>query len=375
MSPTVLVPSTAAAKTAGIVHLIGQLARGGAEQQLAYVADALKRREWRQVVVSFSLGGVWKDRLLDMDLPVYEIPPHRVKLWRLWQLYGVVRHERPQIAVSWSPHAGVYAQWLPRPHRLRRVFCVLANFSLDSNTGKPIRDLNRYRHALAKADFVVSNSSDGLNILLDHGFRLPRTAVIRNITFARGSAVPGNPVEVPRIVAVGSLKPLKAYDVLLAALARVAAQGTRFELRVAGVGPEHARLVALAAQLRLSDSVQFLGNVPDLSSLWSAAHLVVHPSRSEGLSCTITDAMAEGLPIVATAVGGTPEIIEDGRTGLLVPPGEAQPLADAIRRLLLDPVLRGRLGQASLQFIRKICDEDKIADEYEAVFKYVLEAR
>src|SRR5262245_60609078 len=98
--------------TAKIVHLIGQLKQGGAERQLVYTARGLQQRGWPQAVVSFDQGGVWKNHLLDSNIPVLEVPRHPVRLWRLWQLYRLMRREKPQIAISWSPHVGVYARQL-----------------------------------------------------------------------------------------------------------------------------------------------------------------------------------------------------------------------------------------------------------------------
>jgi glycosyltransferase involved in cell wall biosynthesis len=84
--------------------------------------------------------------------------------------------------------------------------------------------------------------------------------------------------------------------------------------------------------------------------------------------------MAEGLPVVVTAVGGTPEIIEDGENGMLVPPDEPTRLADCVDRLLLDSELRARLGRAALGWVRRSCAENPIAASYEGIFRELLRA-
>src|SRR5208337_3622895 len=95
-----------------IVHLIGQLGRGGAEKQLFSLASALKCRGWRQAVVSFLPGGVWASRFAENGVPVSCILQTRITPWRLWQLQRLIRSQKPRILVSWSAHVAVYADWL-----------------------------------------------------------------------------------------------------------------------------------------------------------------------------------------------------------------------------------------------------------------------
>ena len=176
-------------------------------------------------------------------------------------------------------------------------------------------------------------------------------------------------MEAPRIAAVGTLKPLKAFDTLLHALGLLAAKGKTFELVLAGDGPERANLEALARRLGLAGRVKFLGEINGAADLLATAHLLVHPSKSESMSNTIVEAMAKGLPVIASPVGGNPEIVEDGRSGLLVPPGRADLLADAVGRLLDDPALRRRLGEQGLRYVKDECSELRVADAYEGAIR------
>jgi len=355
-----------------ILHIIGQLTCGGAERQLSYLARALQTRGWTQSVVSLSEGGIWRDFLVTNNIPVFEIPRHPFKPYRLWQLYQFVRQQRPQIIMSWSLHAAVYAHWLSGVGHPRKMIGVRGDLTLDSNTAQASREFSWCRHAVEKADYIISNSTAGLDALRKHGIEITHTSVLPNIVFSAGRASVFQRVSTPCIVAVGRLKRLKGHDVLLRALAIVAANGGSFELVLAGNGPERAHLERLTSELSLTDRVTFLGEVADVSTLFASAHIAVHPSRSEGLSNALLEAMAEGLPVVATTVGGTPEIIQDGVNGLLVPPDEPRCLAEAITRLLNDCELRLRLGQAALHWVRSSCEENKIADEYDRLFCNLL---
>ena len=110
-------------------------------------------------------------------------------------------------------------------------------------------------------------------------------------------------------------------------------------------------LEVLAGQLGIQESVRFVGFVPDLSVVYSRASLVVLASRSEGQSLTLLEAFAYGLPVVATSVGGIPEVVLPGETGLLVEPDDAPGFARAMKRLMGDADLRRRLGQAGRQLV------------------------
>ncbi len=113
-----------------------------------------------------------------------------------------------------------------------------------------------------------------------------------------------------------------------------------------GDGPERGALESQVATLGLRDRVQFLGYRPDIPGLLAGCDLFVLPSLYEGLPLSILEAMAAGKPVVATAIGGTDEVIVPDCTGLLVPPGDAPALATAIRTLLADPPLARRLARA-----------------------------
>jgi len=120
--------------------------------------------------------------------------------------------------------------------------------------------------------------------------------------------------------------------------------GHRFELLVVGDGKLRPVIEKQIARLGLCKYVRLLGTRTDVPNLLSASDILVLASLWEGLPGVIAEAMASGLPVVATNVGGIPELVVDGKTGLLVPPGDATSLADALSRLIDDPDLRYRLG-------------------------------
>jgi glycosyltransferase involved in cell wall biosynthesis len=156
-----------------------------------------------------------------------------------------------------------------------------------------------------------------------------------------------------RIVSVGRLTASKGFDVLLHALQRVRQSGQDVTLRIIGAGPEHAALEALAAELGLHDAVQFLGSLAEeeIIAALRTADLFVLASHAEPLGVVYMEAMALGVAAVGTAAGGVGEIIRDGDNGLLVPPADADLLAERVIRLVQDRGLRERLGAAGRRTI------------------------
>ncbi len=153
------------------------------------------------------------------------------------------------------------------------------------------------------------------------------------------------PITRPRVIFVGRLHPQKHVDVLVRAAARMPG----VSVVLLGDGPDRARLERLTRRLGLTERVHFLGFVPheQVAARLPAADAQALPSRYEELGTALLEGMQAGLPIVASDTGGIPQVIEHGRTGLLVPPGDPEALAAALTRVLRDPALAARLGTAA----------------------------
>ncbi|MCB0032089.1 MAG: glycosyltransferase family 4 protein [Anaerolineales bacterium] len=185
----------------------------------------------------------------------------------------------------------------------------------------------------------------------------------------------GVPPDRPVILHVAHLRPIKDHPTLLRACARLCEEGVGFELWLVGYGPEEARLQALAAELGLADHCRFLGRREDIPALLAAADIAVLCSRQEGLPGALMEAMAAGRPIVATDVGGVPELVLPEETGLLVPPGDPAALAVALRRLLADPALRQTLGDAAQTRLLSHFQLDAKIEALEAVYHRLAQTR
>jgi glycosyltransferase involved in cell wall biosynthesis len=152
------------------------------------------------------------------------------------------------------------------------------------------------------------------------------------------------PAAAPLLGTLGRLHAQKGLDIFFPAVSKLRAEFPELRVLVVGEGPDRSALERLAASLDLSAVVIFTGLRRDPAELLAALDLLVLPSRFEGMPNVILEAMAAGKAVVAAAVGAVPELVQEGRTGLLVPPEDADALARAIRLLLKDPELRRRLG-------------------------------
>ncbi len=331
------------------------------------VVEAMATRGWRQSVVTFSPGEVWDERVVGMGVPLHRVPRHPVKAWRLLQLMATVQRTRPTIVHSWSPHTNFYLAMVPRLLGAKRVASLREILSANLTTGMRIATTSWFA-PLGGFDCVISNSQAALDVAAGRGLTFSEAVVTGNLVQV-GDDLPLRPLaQSMRIMAVGSLNPSKGYETLLRAVTLLTRQGEECEVHLAGSGAEQGRLEQWAVANDIGDRVHFVGDRDDIPTWLRTGDVLVHPSRSEGLSNAILEAQAQGLPVVATAVGGTPEIVHHEISGLLVPPGDDAAIARSLRALRDDPALVTRLQAGGFASVKALCDPTTVADRYEAVY-------
>ena len=197
-------------------------------------------------------------------------------------------------------------------------------------------------------------------------------ARLRNgVDLSRFTARAAPPPGPPRVLFLGRLGEQKRVDLLLEALSLLRRRVPEAELDVAGDGPLMQGLQVHAERLGLRRAARFLGRQEDVLPLLAAAHVLALPSAVEGTSNALLEAMASGLPVVATRVGGTLELVRDGVEGLLVPPDDARALAAALERVLLEPGLAARLGAAGRDRVEHEHDLGRVVDAHLELFREV----
>jgi sugar transferase (PEP-CTERM/EpsH1 system associated) len=170
------------------------------------------------------------------------------------------------------------------------------------------------------------------------------------------------------VVTVARLSPEKDVANLVRATATAAERAPELRVEVAGGGPCLADLKQLAADLGVGGRIAFLGEVRDIPAVLARARMFVLPSRSEGIPLTVLEAMACGLPVVATRVGGLAEVVRDGVTGLLVPPADPAALAQAVLRIGRDPERGLRMGRAGRERVEQHFEIRRMVADYESLY-------
>jgi glycosyltransferase involved in cell wall biosynthesis len=217
------------------------------------------------------------------------------------------------------------------------------------------------------ADAFVCVSEDSARVALDEGLAPERVHTLHNGIDVKRFSYHGPQRNGPAVV-VARLSAEKDIATLLRAMALVVAEARAFRLRIAGDGPCRQELLQLAGQLNLDNHVEFLGEVQDIAALLHQASLFVLSSRTEGISLTLLEAMSSGLPVVATRVGGNPEVVADGVTGTLTPPGNAEALARAILDRFTDFEGSQRMGLAGRQRVESHFEVRRMVADYEALY-------
>ncbi len=269
--------------------------------------------------------------------------------WR--RLYSLLARESIDVVHAHMPRASVPGAILAR---LARVPVIVSHEHGSALEGKPARRFLD-RNVVARMSTVVLAVSEWDRRQLIELQRMPpdRIRVLPNGIASPPAAGPdlrpelGAPPGTALIGAVGRLYEQKGYDYLVRAAAALKRRGRRFLCVIVGLGPEERRLRDLIAELAMEDEVRLIGRRGDALEVIRALDVAVLSSRWEGSPLVVMEYMALAAPIVATAVGGVPELIDDGVHGLLVPPHDPEALAAGIERLLDDRELARRLGNAA----------------------------
>jgi N-acetyl-alpha-D-glucosaminyl L-malate synthase BshA len=223
---------------------------------------------------------------------------------------------------------------------------------------------------LNSTDRIIAVSQYAKNLLIDMGISEAKIRVIHNGVDSHTRAVGDE----KRVIYLGALVWQKGVDVLLKAFKDVKAEHRDAKLVIVGDGPERMKLEGLASKLKLKD-VDFTGYVDDLDTLFTVNSILVLPSRLEGFGISILEAMARGVPVAASKTGGIPEIVEDGKNGVLFTRENPVSLADAVNKVLDDPGLRNRLVEGGLKTAKKFSWDNTVAeteDVYRELARKVL---
>ena len=238
--------------------------------------------------------------------------------------------------------------------------------------------LTAQRLAYRAAHAVVANSGAAREQLAREGVPTARLHLIPNgLDISRYTPVPpagaGNAARLRKIVMVANLRAEKGHDTVLRSAPRILARYPDASITFVGEGPRRESLEILTRALDLVGRVTFLGERQDVPAVLGQHDLFVLPSRSEAFPNALIEAMATALPVIATDVGGIPEVVRDGVNGRLVPPDDADALADAVLGFMDDPAAAAALGRAARADVERHYTLDRMVERFEQLYLSEIE--
>jgi glycosyltransferase involved in cell wall biosynthesis len=363
-----------------ILQLVNVLALGGAEGQFLERLRTLDRRRFRPLVAALKPEGPHLAELQRLGIDVHHISlapslAHPTTAWAVARLATWIRREGVRLVHAQDFYTNLLA--VPAA-RLAGARVIVSRLDLAHWHGP-----NR-RRALAwacrLADRVQVNAlAIQRQLVVEERLDPGRIAVVPNgIDLARfdrrfrETPAPWPvPEGAPAVAIVANLHPVKAQEDAIEALALLSGRFPDLRLVLVGDGERRGFLSARAVARGVGPRVHFLGHRTDVPAVLARCRALVSSSHAEGLSNSVIEGMAARLPVVATAVGGTPELIRDDRTGLSVPPRSPPNLARALERILADPALARRLGNAARRFVEQELTVERMARSFASLYESV----
>jgi glycosyltransferase involved in cell wall biosynthesis len=356
-----------------IIHIITSLNFGGAERLLLDLARHLDKERFEVKVATVVGGGLLQSEFEKAGVPVKIFEKKsKIGLGVIWRIAKYLRAERPDIVHThlfggdtWGRLAAILA-------RVPVIISTEHNTNFDEGGVK--RMVKKLLSWKTKRIVAVSEAVRNYSVTIDH-LRPQKLLVIPNgIETEKFAAVVskkfGNP---PIIGVVGRLEEQKGHKYLFEALNLI--KTIPWILWVVGDGSLKNELEQLAKDLSLRERIIFLGARRNVAEILSQIDIFVLPSLWEGLGLAVLEAAAAGKPIVASHVGGIPGIIEDGVTGLLVPPKNVKNLADGLEHVLLGEGEAQKMGERAREVVREKFDIHRMVAAYEKLYEELASAR
>ena len=367
-----------------VAYVVASLDIGGSEHQMVRLAELLPRNRFAVEFILFSRRGPLAERaeragarVIVLGWPSGHSPIRGQRAF--WRLVRTLRLGEYDIVDAWLFHAYAIVA-IARP--LCRIPVLIAGRRGLSDPKHDFGLVERTMDKIArrKVDVIVANSAAARqDVSVFEHLDPAKIRVIHNGVDIRG------PIDIATRTAlrlswglgsddilvgyVANYKNRKGHETLIRAIAKALRFYPFLRLILVGEGPRREALEALIDELGLHDAVRLHGAEPDARHIIGAFDIAAQASVSEGLPNAVLEAAAAGLPIVATDAGGTAEILDGGRTGILVPIGDEAAMANAIGRLAADPDLRRSLGESARTYVQSAFGVDRFVAETAALYE------
>lgn len=362
-----------------ILHLDTERTWRGGEAQLIHLSRSLAQRGHQSIVVG-PPGSPLLNRAAELGMEAEAVPmPSEWNLAAIRTLTRILKRGRIQILHMHSSHACSLGGWAARLARVPvRIISRRVDFSVRSN---PLRKM-KYEWGV---DRIVAISEGVRKVLVQDGLDPEKIEVIRSgiepsrfdpnyppTEARREFAIPDN---APVVGCVAHFADHKGHRYLIEAAARVVRSEPAVRFLLVGDGELKSDIERQINSLNMDRSVILTGFRSDIPRILAAMDIVTLASHKEGLGTSLLDAMAMARPVVATRVGGIPEMIQDGLNGILVSPKDPERLAEALIRLIRDEPARRRMGEAGRARVQSEFSAEAMARATEALYRRVMESK
>ena len=365
-----------------IMHVVTSFDKGGLENGVVNLINRMDSQRFRHSLCCIQNSGTFIGHLKRNDVNVFELN----KTPGLdFQLFGKLFHlfKANPVDIVHTRNWGTIDAILPA--KLAGVPIVVhgehGRDMTDPDGSRIIRRRTRRLLGWFVDQFVAVSRDLGSWLVKSVGIPEGKVVVVSNGVdvqrFSLGNR--GNHLHqqeaVLTIGTVGRFDPVKDQELLIKAFGELAHDGQPVRLLLVGYGPCQHNLEVLVARLQLKSRVHFAGQQSDIPTWLSRMDVFVLPSLREGLSNTILEAMASGLPVIATRVGGNPELVIDGATGFLIPTGDVSALRRALATYVGDPALLLKHGLAGREVVERKFNLDRMVSDYDQLYTKLFETK
>lgn len=362
-----------------ILHVIDSLHLGGAQEVVMNLATCGDKEHFHHEVATMHGHGVYWERMFALGIPLHSLSPHKLFPWYAASLPALLLRGRFDILHCHLVASNIFAKPVG-------ALCGVPVILNHDHTNDDHRANNRIRLALDTlsnrlATHLIAVSDSCRKFLIERE-RVPaeKISLVQNAidlgryskscgTRAEARRSLGLPAGVPVVAGVGRLNPQKNFTLFIQIAAEVSKRHPDAIFLLAGEGPEEDLLRRCVREAGVGERLVFSGYVADTRRVYLAADVLLMPSLFEGLPMTLLEAMAMEVPVVASALDGIAEVVEDGTDGFLVPSGAGGLFADRVCRLLEDSALASRIGQAASQKIAARFSAVRMCAEVEGIYR------
>lgn len=333
-----------------VCFIAGTLGRGGAERQLVYMLQALKNEGVEARVLSLTTGEVYEKEIKNMGIEVGWMGASGNRAVRLMRIVADIRKRPADILHSTHFFANIYAGAAGRILGIPSIGAIRSDMALEFETNKIYG-----KWQLKIPSHLICNSTVAMDRAVSRGVRPEKIDVLKNVvdTNTNGNSCLRKPSGTVRILFVGRLSEEKRPGLFIDLASRLlgALPECRLRFEVAGDGPLRTELEIRAAKGGFSKDVfSFLGAQNQMGPIYCQSDIVVLTSVHEGSPNVVLEALAHGIPVVATKVGGVPEVLNE-ECGILVDPSDLDAMCAATSKLIRDRELRFRMGRNGQQYV------------------------